>query len=163
MPLQNPGGKRLPKLVAEYLGIKNEKLCSSMQRLKQTNAWDMKRTLRSHAWTRCRLEVICSELSMLHRRYNASLATQENGDGDETLNVTVEFSQVGSHVKLSGRFELTSSYPFGFLNTQVQQTGRQVDLDDLQGLLMKNAKPGFGYLSRTVAVINAFLHNKKAV
>ena len=152
-----------PAKVAEYLSAKNEALCSSLNCVGQLNTKALKRALRSNAWTRCRLEAISSELRLLHRRYEASMEIIERRTGETNLVVHVKFSRVGSSVDLMGSFELSNAYPFGSLNTQLEQLDAHdktekegVNLEELQDMLTRNARPGFCYLSRTLAVLSAF-------
>lgn len=163
--LYNWRGSMYPATVAKYCLAQNAALCSAMAFSGKQKTSVMKRILRSNAWTRCRLEAICSELRVLHRRYNASIETKTSKNEDKSFVVYVRLSRFGSHVELLASFELTSAYPFGSLNTQVKQLDAKInprkgdiDLERLNEVLAKNARPGFGYLSRTIAVLSAFYY-----
>jgi hypothetical protein len=97
-----------------------------------------------------------SELVVLHRRYNAILAPSQIARSPN-FQVEVDFSSSSRSAKLSVAFELSDAYPFAPLNVCLDTFEGTVDVDELRRLLIKNAKPGFGYLSRTCDVIAAYL------
>lgn len=161
------GRRNLP--AAKCWQAQNESLCAAMTVSGQPMASFLKRKLRSNAWTRCRLEAICYELKLLHRRYDASIETINRQNGFKSFAVQVRFSRFGSQLELLSSFELTNAYPFGSLNTKIKQlnvaqssTAHEINLDAFQEVLAKNARPGFCYLSRTVAVLSAYFHQEVA-
>lgn len=103
-----------------------------------------------------RVEHTASELAMLHRRYNALLTPSETR-GSDNFQVEVDFSSSNDSSKLSATFQLSDAYPFVPLDVHLETFKGEIDEDELNKLLIKNAKPGFGYLSRTCAVISAFM------
>lgn len=106
-----------------------------------------------------RLEQTAAELTMLHRRYNAML-TPSQVSNSSSFQVEVDFtvrSKQHTTAKLCASFELSEAYPFAPLNVRLDTIEGEVDVDELRKLLIKNAKPGFGYLSRICDVITAFL------
>ena len=103
-----------------------------------------------------RLVQTAAELTMLYRRYNAIL-TPSQIPNSSNFQVEVDFNSQNSSAKLSATFELSEAYPFAPLNVRLDTMEGEVDVDGLRKVLIKNAKPGFGYLSRTCDVITAFL------
>jgi hypothetical protein len=107
---------------------------------------------------RGRIEATARELTSLEKRYRLLLENDPEGGASEFL-VHVSFdtdkAQSGT---LVATFELNASYPFGPLHVSLPPDSIAVDLGLLQRYLMKNAKPGFGYLSRACDVIAAFVN-----
>ena len=154
----------LPSSIHHFWSFHNEALCSAISVAGRETPATQKKVLRSNAWTRCRLEAICSELGVLHRRYNASIKAITKESKVTNFSVHVKFSRAGSNVALHASFELNKSYPHGSLNTQIEQLQERdnskdsINLERLKEVLAKNAKPGFFYLSRTFAVLSAYYH-----
>ncbi|KAL7579876.1 hypothetical protein ACA910_004886 [Epithemia clementina (nom. ined.)] len=166
---QGARGRTYPPTVAKYWHSRNEALCSSLTFSGEQKASLLKHKLRSNAWMRCRLEVICSELRVLHRRYDASVDNETRENGAKSFVVHVRFSRFGSQIELISSFELTEAYPFGSLNTKIKQLnagkGSQQECIDMEGLMeavAKNARPGFFYLTRTVSVLSALYRQSTA-
>jgi len=103
-----------------------------------------------------RLEHTCSELVLLHRRYNAMLVV-DLAEDSQGVQVEVDFGGSGDDAKVFAAFLLTDSYPFAPLDVRLDVNEEGIDVEDLRRRLMKGAKPGFGYLSRTCDVISAFV------
>jgi hypothetical protein len=108
--------------------------------------------LRRLEWMLGRLEHTSSELAMLQRRYDAVLSP-----GQSSFQLEVEFSSQTGKAKLLATFELSDAYPFSPLNVCLDTFEEELDVEGIRKLLIKNAKPGFGYLSRTCDVIAAYL------
>jgi len=150
----------LPRIVCDYAGRRNAAICSSMAKIRQGSANAIKANLRWQAWERCHLQMICSELAQLQKRYKITI--EHRNDHHEIL---VEFNRPGSSrgLGLCCRFEIDNAYPYGRMNSQIEQPQESgqpelVDLHTLQATV-KNSKPGYGSLSRTINVISAFFHN----
>jgi hypothetical protein len=107
--------------------------------------------LRQLEWDLGRVEHTALELSMLERRYTAAISPNPS-----SVELKIEFASQTKDAKLLATFELSAAYPFSPLNVCLDTEG-QVDIEAMQKLLIKNAKPGFGYLSRTCDVIAAHL------
>jgi hypothetical protein len=107
--------------------------------------------LRRLEWELGRAEHTAVELAMLERRYKADISPNPS-----SVELTVEFASKTRAAKLLATFELSAAYPFSPLNVCLDAEG-QVDVEAMRKLLIKNAKPGFGYLSRNCDVIAAYL------
>ena len=144
------------RTVSAYLKSCTAALCDKLSSLTATSPHQIGDLLRQFELQHGRLEQTASELAMLHRRYNAILAPSQI-PGSSNFQVEVDFSSSHSSAKLSAAFELTEAYPFSPLDVRLDTFEGEVDVEGLRRLLIKNSKPGFGYLSRTCDVITAFL------
>lgn len=145
---------RATKGPCEYLDYAAANFCSSVSRLKEFVASEVSPTLQRLDWRICRISQTALEIEMLKRRYNARLLTDSEG---ETVEVEIEFCSVSGNAKLLAAFEVPKAYPFSPVNVALDVFEGDVDMDKLSHLLIKNAKPGFGYLSRTCDVIAAHI------
>ena len=101
-----------------------------------------------------RMEACAFELSYIVQRYSASLVQ----DGDGALE-GLDVSFAGKDAKVCVFFSIPSTYPFGPVGVSLELLQGKFDIDDLRHVMIKNAKPGFGYLSRTCALIAAHIGN----
>lgn len=142
------------KAAGSFVKCPVEQLCSEVSQTKLLSTREIHSFLRLVEWKICRLLHTASELAMLNRRYAAKV--QSTGEGNTVLEVDF-CSKAGAAKKLMATFEMTQAYPFAPLNVDLDVFEGEVDMGELQNVLIKNAKPGFGYLSRTCDVIAAFL------
>ena len=105
-----------------------------------------------------RLEATASELSMVQKKYRAALERDPEGKDTDFL-LSVAFSKEGeaSTTEVLATFEFNGSYPFSPLNVNLDDSDGRIDADGLERQLVRNTKPGFGYLSRTCDTISAYL------
>jgi hypothetical protein len=103
-----------------------------------------------------RLEMTANEMFVIQKRYGTMLEADPVGSNSDFL-LSVDFKSLCGSMTLRATFELNSSYPFAPLNVSLDDREGRVDVDLLRRQLVKNAKPGFGYLSRTCDTISAFL------
>lgn len=144
------GGKL--KSVMPLLVSRTSLLCEKMSHEK-VDPTQIGAFLRRNGWDLCRIELTASELALLQRRYRATLSSNLSGEG-HTYVLEVDFQSRTTSRKIRGSFIISEAYPFDALNTQLDLLEGETLLDELQQLLVKNAKPGFGYLSRTCDVIS---------
>lgn len=100
-------------------------------------------------WYLGRLHLIGKELSLLEARYDGVLEKTSNS---ELFRFQISVLNNASGKVLNTIFELGDSYPFSF---DIIISG-DVDIIGLEKHLTKNAKPGYGYLSRTCDIISSF-------
>lgn len=103
-----------------------------------------------------RLEMTANELFALQKRYGTMLEVDAVGSKSDFL-LSVNFTSLRGSMAMQATFELNTLYPFAPLNVSLDDREGKVDVDLLRRQLVKNAKPGFGYLSRTCDTISAFL------
>lgn len=100
-------------------------------------------------WYLGRLQLIGKELSLLEARYDGVL---EKSNNNELYHFQLSILNNASGKVLNTAFEVGESYPFAF---DVIISG-DIDIIELEKHLTKNAKPGYGYLSRTCDIISSF-------
>ncbi len=141
---------RVP-LLSPFVKARVQSLCNEWSAKTFQHTSQISDGLRHFQWQMGRLEQTAMELLVLRRRHGAILTSS---DGDvSTFKVEVDFC--GCPSKLSASFELTTDYPFAPMNVILNTFEGSVDIEKIRALLIKNAKPGFGYLSRTCDVISA--------
>jgi hypothetical protein len=101
-----------------------------------------------------RLHVIGKEISNLTRRYTGKLLWSDDFSAID-LNLLLGHRKNGRKYEVVATFHLNLSYPFVPLEVDIACDG--IIIEDLEHLLVKNAKPGIGYLTRSCDVISAFL------
>lgn len=100
-------------------------------------------------WYLERLLAIGKEISTLELRQSGKLAKLSETSGYEFI---LSKSNAKGE-KIEAIFEIGESYPF-VLN--INLSGEITNMDSLESHLVKNAKPGFGYLTRSVDGIESF-------
>lgn len=100
-------------------------------------------------WYLERLWAIGKEISTLELRQSGKLAKLSETSGYEFI---LSKSNAKGE-KIEALFEIGESYPF-VLN--INLSGEIANMDSLESHLVKNAKPGFGYLTRSVDGIESF-------
>lgn len=152
-------GKRKSKQFASVNGFLEKgaaELCATTSTTLSTPSL-ICHTLQQLEWRLCRMESTAMELIALQKRYQIFLSPNPSPVASKFL-VEAEFS--GNNTKdavLRATFELSEQYPFGSLDMNMEAFENDLDMDRLRELLVKNAKPGFGHLSRICDVINASL------
>lgn len=144
---------RPTKADAQYLKVAIADLCSGAARQIISSPTEIGSMLQLLEWKIGRLEQTAVELAMLRRRYNAQL--QRPSSAGNYVQLEVEF--VGKSNKLLAYFEISPSYPFSAVSIGMDLLEGTVDMEDIQKQLIKHAKPGFGYLSRTCDVVAAYV------
>lgn len=101
-----------------------------------------------------RVEATAREITVLQKRFDVVVEKHPTGESSD-FSVLVSFSggATGNN-SMTTRFNLNSSYPFGPLDVCFEGNCSGLDLSYFQRQLLKNAKPGFGYLSRACDVIS---------
>lgn len=104
-------------------------------------------------WHFGRVEQAATELAKLESNYKVDLFYTNESE----VYMDVEICGRNGAGKLRANFELSPTYPFSPLNVQVDVLDGEIDVRKLQRRLIKQAKPGFGYLTRTCDCIAAFI------
>ena len=99
--------------------------------------------------------VSTAEFSLMLKRYTAEVTGSEAGSIFLHANVEVSGTETKS---IAAEFRISPSYPFSPIDVFLECRQGSVDVGRLQRVLVKNAKPGFGYLSRTMEFVSAALH-----
>lgn len=156
---QNHGSLRVKQLATAFLFLQNRvaALCDAVCQQHLHSRHEIGPLLRRLEWQLGRLERTTVELTMLKRRYHASLTPVQLA-GSSIFQLDIRFFGQSDVEKLRATFEISEAYPFCPLNVCLDTFEEQLDVEAMRKLLIKNAKPGFGYLLRTCDVIAAFLH-----
>jgi hypothetical protein len=141
------------KSVASFLEVRTCATCALVSLERLENPVFIGAYLHRLAWMLGRLETTALELTMLQRRYKAVLTNT----GKSNFQLEVDFASRSGLAQLRATFELAEAYPFSPVGVCLDVFEGQVDVEGMRKLLIKNAKPGFGYLSRTCDVISAFV------
>lgn len=142
--------------VSEYIHTRVEDLCKELNGKSLSDRAQIPELLQRSEWKLGRIEHTALELLVLRRRYKAILARSEI-DGSTNLQVEADFESETKETRLGAIFELSRGYPFAPLDVRLDVLQGDINVEALQRLLVKNAKPGVGYLSRTCDVIAASL------
>jgi hypothetical protein len=142
--------------VSNFFQQRVEEFCETVNKQHIQNTRHVGEILRLFEWQLGRLEQTSSELETLKRRYQAMLQPSKETCSSE-FNLEVYFSGSGSvPAKLRATFEISRAYPFAPVSVYLEKLVDGIDDESLRKLLLKNAKPGFGYLSRICDTIAAF-------
>jgi len=144
---------KLSKDAIAFMKCRLNLVSNDMVQREIETANDLRCLVRKFEWTKGRLETTAQELTALQRRYKISIEKDPEGYKSDFL-IHVSFLSVEGG-SLVATFELSPSYPFSPLQVSLLPNDLKVSLQSLQRLLMKNAKPGFGYLSRACDVVSA--------
>lgn len=154
---QRKGKKlKLTPLITEYVVANIEALVESVSITKLRRGSDIVGFLQQVEMIHGRLEMTASEMFGLQKRYGTLLEADPVGKKSDFL-LSVDFKSLSDSTTLRATFELNTSYPFAPLNVSLDDREGKVDVESMRRQLVKNAKPGFGYLSRTCDTISAFL------
>lgn len=105
--------------------------------------------IQKYAWFMGRLDLTAKELYVLQRRYRAKLMRT----GSETFSLAIDFQS--SAGKVAVEFEIDPLYPSLPVDVRLDLIDGHVDLDVLRKSLVKNAKPGFGSLSKACDILHS--------
>ena len=151
---------KLTPLITEYVVANMEVLVESINKTKLNHGSDIVGFLQQLEMLHGRLETTASELVGLYKRYSSGGILMEAdpvGKKSDFL-LSVDFTSLSDDsTALRATFELNSFYPFAPLNISLDDREGKVDVDSMRRQLVKSAKPGFGYLSRTCDTVAAFL------
>jgi hypothetical protein len=143
--------------VSSFLQTRAAALCAAVCHEQMHTPHEIGPLMRRFEWQLGRLERTSAEVATLKRRYQAMLTPSQLPDSSN-YQLEIDFSGPSGPSKLRATFEISEEYPFSPLNICLDTFDEQVDVEAIHKLLVKNAKSGFGYLSRTCDVIAAFLH-----
>lgn len=142
-----------------YHGAVSVFLDSSIKRLMQTSQWNsqerpirMSEHLQNYSWLIGRLDLLAKEFQVVQHRYNGKLR-RTNRDKEE-FSFLVEFENVGS--KIVVEFEIEPiMYPSFPVKVHLDLISGQADMVELRTNLRKNAKPGFGSITRACDIVQS--------
>jgi hypothetical protein len=110
--------------------------------------------IQSIAWAIGRVDVVAGELQSLLNRYNGKLYPSTSTPLRSFL---INFEFESRSAKLGVEFEIHASYPCFPIDMRIDVWEGCVDLEDVRRTLIKNTRPGFGYLSRACDIVKTFV------
>lgn len=125
-------------------------LSDSLTNTKQTTS-GVTLNIQSYMWSLGRLDFTAGELQGLMNRYKAKFLHQ----GGRSFVLTVDFE--GRVSTLSVDFKMEFTYPSLPLEVKMDVWEGEIDFEGIRKALVKNAKPGFGYLSRACDIVSAYV------
>lgn len=140
---------RFTSSVKNFLIQRTQGLRKKLEATKLDSAAEISSAVVETEWYLERLWAIGKEISTLELRQSGKLAKSPETNGYEFI---LSKSNAKGE-KIEALFEIGESYPF-VLN--INLSGEIANMDSLESHLVKNAKPGFGYLTRSVDGIESF-------
>jgi hypothetical protein len=137
--------------ISAFLDTYVERVAHEVNQCRLDSASKIGQHMQKYMWVMGRLDQTASELQSLRRRYKAKLMRT----GAHNFVFSVDFESQSS--RLAVDFEIEVSYPSLPLVLRMDLLQGNIDLESLRKALIKNAKPGFGNLSRACDVIAAFV------
>ena len=142
--------------VSSFLQIRMKYLCEFMSEQTLYNSFEIPSCLRRFEHFLGRLESTASEFGKLNERYTGKVSLCQISNSS-AFHLKINFrSQTGSAL-LGASFEINEAYPLSPLNVCLDAFDSKVNVEMIQKSMVKNAKPGFGYLSRICDVVEASL------
>ena len=140
--------------VASFLRTRFGAFCTNVSNTKISGVKDIGPLLQKMECTLSGIDAVGLELASLKRNYKSSLVATAMSSGD--FRFEVEFHAKGVAV-MRAFFTISETYPHVPMDTSFDVFVDGLDIPFLFRLLAKNAKPGFGYLTRTVSYIHGFV------
>lgn len=138
-----------------FLRNRTQIVCDRLSTTKFRGTEDVGDLLRGAFGELKRAEMTANEICKIQRRYDATISPSEFPVF--VLRVQFANTQARSRKMVVAAFELSKSYPFDQMEAEIDVVEGEVDIDSIQGKLVKTAKPGYGYLIRACDVIAASL------
>jgi hypothetical protein len=140
------------KLVARFVDGQTAQICTMINNTSLSSASEMSQYLRHIDVLLGRLHYTAMELAKVQRRYEVQL-----GPVSSPLYFILNFASSSNDSKFSTKFELNLGYPYCPLTSWFVENTKDIDTELLERMLIKNAQPGFGYLSRTCDILAAIV------
>jgi hypothetical protein len=138
------------KKTSPFLDRQVTALCEAINNTSLNDPTEVGHSLRLASLELGRLDCVASEIASLQRRYDAKIVRTST-----SLQLAVEFSGLTANRKFLASFDLSPGYPFSPLNVCLEPVEGSFNMSLIQKQLIRNARPGFGYLSRTCDVLVA--------
>ena len=142
--------------VLPFLQIRMKCLCEYMCQQFLYSTCDIPRCLRRFGHLLGRLESTGAELAKLNERYCGKISLSHITNSS-SFRLRIRFLSQNGLALLGISFEISDAYPFSPLSVHLDTYNSEVNVEDIQKLMVKNAKSGFGYLSRICDVVEVSL------
>ena len=137
--------------ISSFLDVCVKRQMDASKTLSLTSASQIGDNMQDYMWTMGRHDQTAIELQSLRRRYKTKFTKQ----GDHCFVFSVEFEGKAGRIHVD--FELDHFYPSLPLGVKLDLMEGKIDLSRIQKALQKNAKPGFGNLSRACGIVSALV------
>ncbi|KAG7361374.1 hypothetical protein IV203_036474 [Nitzschia inconspicua] len=107
--------------------------------------------VRKCSWMIGRLDLAAREISVLQKRYKATLTRTDR----ESFSLWMKFEGNSSSVEVE--FPLDPMHPSFPVEVRLELISGSLDFEELRKLLIKQSKPGFGSLSRACDIVESFV------
>jgi hypothetical protein len=142
--------------MSTFLQVRMAGMCDKLCQTTLRSASEIALKLRRVEWEMGRLEGTAKEIAVLKERYRNNVQFTRIDDS-LLFQLKLIFTSQSGLRRLSVSFQITEAYPFSPLDICLDTFDEKIDVEALQKLLVKNAKPGFGYLSRICDILGASL------
>jgi hypothetical protein len=137
--------------ISAFLDANVQRLSDSLSGDSRQSASTVAQNIQSYMWSLGRLDFTAGELQGLLNRYKGKFLRT----GARSFVLTVDFE--GRVSKLSVDFEMALTYHSLPLEVNMDVWEGDIDFEGIRKALVKNAKPGFGYLSRACDIVSAYV------
>lgn len=104
-----------------------------------------------------RLECTATEIATLKRRYKGKLSHGQD-PASKCFQLEINFFDRFDTAKLGAVFAISDQYPFARVDICLNAFVDYLDVEAIHKLLIRSAKPGFGYLSRICDILSTYVH-----
>jgi hypothetical protein len=142
--------------VSQFLQVRMQHLCEMMSQQVLNSTCDIPSCLRRFEHLVGRLEGTAAEFIKLQERYRGKISLSRIANS-ASFHVKIRFQSQIAMPLLVASFEVSDIYPFSPLNVCLDSYDTKMNVEAIQKSMVKNAKPGFGYLSRLCDVVEVSL------
>lgn len=140
--------------VSSFLQLRMKCLCAYMCQQVLHKSTDIPSYLRRFEHLVGRLESTAAEIAKLHERYPGKISLT-NVANSTLFQLNIRFAGEATSALLSASFEISEGYPFSPISVCLDTYESNVKVATIQKSMVKNAKPGFGYLSRLCDIVES--------
>jgi hypothetical protein len=137
--------------ISAFLDANLQWLSDSLEADSDQSPSTISQNIQSYMWSLGRLDFTAGELQGLLNRYKGRFLRT----GTRSFVLTVDFE--GRVSKLSVDFEMGLTYHSLPLEVKMDVWEGNIDFEGIRKALVKNAKPGFGYLSKACDIVSAYV------
>mmetsp|Transcript_28868 Transcript_28868/g.78207 ORF Transcript_28868/g.78207 Transcript_28868/m.78207 type:complete len:732 (-) Transcript_28868:1304-3499(-) len=141
--------------IASFLEMTTKKLAHKSQQSCAKGPIRIRHHLQKYTWLLGRLDIVAKEFQVVQRRFRGKL--YRNG-AEGSFSFIVEFESEKSTIVAD--FTIEPVYPSFPVEVRLDLISGQQDLERVRKALVKNAKPGFGSLSRACDIIQSIVRGK---
>eukprot|EP00536_Pseudo-nitzschia_multiseries_P011654 jgi/Psemu1/243992/estExt_Genewise1.C_4080020 len=144
--------------IASFLEMATRRLMSMSSESNENGSIRISHHLQKYTWHIGRLDLVAKEFQVVQRRFNGKLC--RNG-AEGIFSFIVEFESEKSIIVAD--FTIEPVYPSFPVEVRLDLISGEQDLERVRRALVKNAKPGFGSLSRACDIIQSIVRGKGGV